>query len=135
MARKLYALSTVQDADNRAYHDQVNLSEGPEQRRPQLLLCAAWVLIATAATLFAGALLGASIADSSHYVSENRAPGLEIAIAALVTAVALSGVGIAVARLRGRRRKPSMPTGLLLSATYVLLVSLFAIVSLASGRT
>lgn len=110
-------------------------AEGPKQRHRRLLLCSAGVLIATLATLLAGAVLGESIADSNYDATENRAPGARIAIAALATVLALSGLGVAVARLRGRRGGPSAPTGLLLSATYVLLVVLYGIVRLASGPT
>jgi hypothetical protein len=76
-----------------------------------------------------------SIVHSNYDATENRAPGARIVIAALATAVALSGVRVAVVRLRGRGGGPSAPAGLLLSAAYFVLVLLDAIVTLASGPT
>jgi hypothetical protein len=92
------------------------------------------VLLSLVPTVVAGAALAGSIAHSSYDATENRAPDARIAIAAIATALGLAAIGVAVQRLRGQEAWRWLASAPLLWAS-VLLIALWCVVTLASGRT
>jgi hypothetical protein len=92
------------------------------------------VLLSVVPTVIAGAALAGSIANSSYDATENRAPEARIAIAAIAVVLGLAAIGVAVQRLRRRETRRWLVSAPLLWAS-VLLIALWFVVTLASGRT
>jgi hypothetical protein len=112
----------------------VNAQKRPRGHTWRVLLQSAWALLSLVPTYVAGTALADSIAHSSYDATENRAPEARIAIAAIATALGLAAVSVAVQRMRGREAR-LWPASALLSCASVLLIALWALVTLASGRT
>jgi hypothetical protein len=101
--------------------------------RLRLLVSSGWVVSAALLALIALADLVASIANGHYDAHFNRSPGALIVIAAIGAVVSLAALSAAIGVARRQPGRIGLRAGVGLTAATLVLILLYAVVSLASG--
>jgi len=94
---------------------------------------AAWVLLAALLTLLTLVDLAASVANAHYDPHFSRSPGALIAVAVIGLAAAIGALSGAIGTLPRRSTRIGTRAGVALTAVTVLLILLYAVVSILSG--